>query len=128
MRAIPCDERVITDEDVFSAFDLNYPGLNKVGEALKAGDRSGAKRELIRYFETRENVAYYYDCRRLLLTPVETDDNPHIFQSSMGLSGSLKDFCLFAGRKMMRHVYVRPGRERRKMELGEDYENANVPV
>lgn len=123
MRSIPCDERAVTDEEVFSAFNLNYPGLEEVRAALDSKDMRNAKKELVHYFEIRSNVHYYYDYRKHPLTPVETDDNPYLFQSSMGLQGSLKDFCLFAGRKMMQHIYVRPGRERRELDLGEHYEN-----
>ena len=112
MRTIPADERIITDEEVFSAFDLNYPGLEEVKAALHSQDMEKAKRELVRYFETRSNVRYYYDYRQLPLKPVETDSNPYLFQSSMGLKGSLKEFILFAGEKLMQHIYVRPGRER----------------
>lgn len=123
MRDIPSDERRIADEEVLSAFDLSYPGLERVGEALRSGAVQRAKRELICYFEERRNVCYYYDYRQLPLTPIETDSNPYLFQSSMGLQGSLKDFCLSAGRKIMRHIYVRPGRERKELDLGAAYEN-----
>ena len=123
MRTIPCDERSITDEELFSAFDLNYPGLEGVRAALGEGDLGKAKKELMHYFEIRSNVRYYYDYRQLPLVPVDTDSNPYLFQSSMGLQGSLKDFCLFAGRKLMQHIYVRPGRERKELDLGADYEN-----
>lgn len=123
MRTIPADERIITDEEVFSAFDLNYPGLEEVKAALHSQDMKKAKRELVRYFETRSNVRYYYDYRQLPLKPVETDSNPYLFQSSMGLKGSLKEFILFAGEKLMQHIYVRPGRERKELDLGAAYEN-----
>lgn len=123
MKAIATDERMIMDEEVFAAFDLDYPGLERVKAAYNSGDMGEAKRELVHYFETRENVSYYYDYRKLPLQPVETDSNPYLFQSAMGLQGSLKDFCLFAGRKMMQHVYVRPGQERKELDLGKAYEN-----
>lgn len=123
VRAIPVDERIITDEEVFSALDLTYPGLEKVKTALDSGDMELAKKELVHYFETRTNVRYYYDYRALPLRPVDTDSNPYLFQSSMGLKGSLKEFTLFAGEKMLQHIYVRPGRERKEMDLGENYEN-----
>lgn len=123
MLTIPTDERAITDEDVFSAFDLDYPGLQAVKAAWAAGDMPCAKKALVRYFETRSNVQYYYDYRTLPLRPIDTDSNPHLFQSSMGLAGSLKDFCLFSGEKMLRHIYVIPGRDRREVDLGANYEN-----
>lgn len=123
MRTIPVNEAIITDEEVFQSFDLEYPGLEKVKTALESKDMEQAKTELVRYFETRTNVRYYYDYRTLPLRPVETDSNPYLFQSSMGLKGSLKEFVLFAGEKMMQHIYVRPGRERKELELGASYEN-----
>lgn len=123
MKAIPMDERAVRDEEVFAAFDLAYPGMEHVKAALDAGDMGRAKKALVQYFETRTNVNYYYDYRKMPLGPIDTDGNPYLFQSSMGLQGSLKDFCLFAGRKMMQHIYVRPGRERTELDLGEDYEN-----
>lgn len=123
MRTIPADERKITDEEVFSAFDLDYPGLEAVKAALHSQDMKKAKQELVHYFETRRNVKYYYDYRQLPLEPVETDSNPYLFQASMGLQGSLKEFILFAGKKMMEHIYVRPGRERNELDMGASYEN-----
>lgn len=123
MKTIPVDERIITDKEVFSAFDLNYPGLEGVKVALDSRNIEKAKEELIQYFETRQNVRYYYDYRTLPLQPVETDSNPYLFQSSMGLQGSLKEFILFAGEKMMQHIYVRPGRERKELDMGASYEN-----
>lgn len=123
MGFIPVNESIITDEEVFSAFNLDYPGLEKVKAVLQSKDIEKAKKELVRYFETRTNVRYYYDYRQLPLKPVETDSNPYLFQSSMGLKGSLKEFILFAGEKMVQHVYVRPGRECKELNLGEAYEN-----
>lgn len=123
MMTIPIDERAITDEEVLSAFDFDYPGLERVKAAMDAKNIESAKAELVRYFETRTNVRYYYDYRQLPLRPVETDTNPYLFQSSMGLKGSLKEFILFAGNKMMEHIYVRPGRERKELDLGASYEN-----
>lgn len=123
MMTIPIDERAITDEEVLSAFDFDYPGLERVKAAMDAQNIESVKVELVRYFETRTNVRYYYDYRQLPLRPVETDTNPYLFQSSMGLKGSLKEFILFAGNKMMEHIYVRPGRERKELDLGASYEN-----
>lgn len=123
MRVIPADERKVTHEEVFSAFDLDYPGLEGVKSALNSQDMGKAKQELVHYFETRANVKYYYDYRQLPLKPVETDSNPYLFQSSMGLQGSLKEFIIFAGEKMMQHIYVRPGRERKELDMGASYEN-----
>lgn len=123
MISIPINEQNLTDAEVFAAFDFTCPGLKKVQAALDAGALSTAKEELVRYFETRTNVQYYYDYRKLPLRPIDTDSNPYLFQAALGLEGSLKDFCLFAGRKLMQHIYIRPGRERQELDLGSHYQN-----
>ncbi len=122
-KMIPVDESKITDEELFAAFDLNYPGLEGVRTALEEGNIEKARQELVHYFETRTNVRYFYDYRQNPPVPIDTDSNPYLFQSSMGLQGSLKDFCLFSGKKLMQHIYVRPGRERKELDLGAGYEN-----
>ncbi|GLC79722.1 heparinase II/III domain-containing protein [Lacrimispora brassicae] len=119
---IPIMETDITDDDLFSALSLDYPGLSGVRDSLKKGHTDVAKKELIRYFQTRTNVSYYYDYRSLPLQPIETDTSPQMFQSAMGLKGSLKEFCLYAGQKMMDGVYVRPGGDV-EIALGDDYEH-----
>lgn len=120
---IPEDERSITDAQVFAAFCLESPGLHPVSLALENNDISKAKLELIHYLENRKNPLYLFDYRQLPLSPIDTDTNPHDFQSSMGLSGSLKKFCLYAGKQLMNHIYVRPGRNRMEINLGPNYEN-----
>lgn len=122
MLTIPSKERDVTDNDLFSALSLSYPGLSAVRFALEAGNTHLAKKELVRYFQTRTNVTYYYDYRCLPLKAMDTDSNPQLFQAALGLKGSLKEFCLYAGQKMMEHVYVRPGGEL-EIDLGTDYEN-----
>ena len=52
---------------------------------------------------------------------IDTDSTPYVFQAALGLKGSLKDFCLYAGRKLMKHIYVRPGGEL-ELFLGDSYE------
>lgn len=123
MKTIPTDERAITDQEVFAAFDLSLPQLSPVRLALGQDNLPAAKKELIRYFENRTSPHYLFDYRGLPLQSIDTDTNPHDFQSSMGLDGSLKEFCLYAGRKLMDHIYVRPGRNRVELDLGPDYEN-----
>lgn len=123
MTTIPLEERLISDEEVLQAFDLTCPGLECVHSAILAGDISQAKKELLGYLETRSNIHYYYDYRRLPLQKIDTDSDPNQFQASLGLRGSLKEFCLFAGQKMMDHIYVRPGSERLEFDLGPNYEN-----
>lgn len=121
MITIPLKERDVADEDLFMALQLTYPGLSKVRHALEDGSTDLAKKSLVAYFQTRTNVSYYYDYRSLPVAPVDTDSNPQIFQAAMGLKGSLKEFCLYAGKKMMEHVYVRPGGDV-ELDLGSDYE------
>lgn len=122
MITIPLKEWEVTDEDLFAALELSYPGLCKVRHALEDGNTDLAKKRLITYFQTRTNVSYYYDYRSLPLTPIDTDSNPQMFQAAMGLKGSLKEFCLYAGKKMMEHRYVRPGGDV-EIDLGSGYEN-----
>ena len=80
MKTIPVDERAVTDREVFAAFNLSFPGLERVRNALDAEDIPKAKQELVRYFETRSNVSYCFDYRQMPLQPVDTDSNPYIFQ------------------------------------------------
>lgn len=120
---IPMDERTASDQDFFSALNLTLPGLKPVKSALDANDINLAKKELVHYYESRKSPQFFYDYRTLPLKPIDTDSNTHIFQSSLGLSGSLKDFCLYAAQQLMQNVYVRPGRDRVTLDLGPNYEN-----
>lgn len=122
MITIPLKERDVTDEDLFHALQLSYPGLSEVRLALESGNTELAKKNLVDYFRTRTNVSYYYDYRSLPLASIDTNSNPQIFQAALGLKGDLKEFCLYAGKKMMEHVYVRPGGDV-VLELGPNYEN-----
>lgn len=122
MLTTPLMEKDVTDEAIFSALKLDEPGLFRVKEALKNHQLDLAKKYLIAYFETRTNAVYYYDYRSTPLKPIDTDTNPQIFLSSLGLRGSLKKFCLNAGKQMMQHIYVRPGGSL-ILDLGSDYEN-----
>ena len=123
MRNIPRDERQITDQDVFEAFDLSLPQLSSVRQALEQKDLAAAKKELVYYFEKRTLPVYFFDYRSLPLQKIDTDSCPRDFQSSMGLSGSLKEFCLYAGKQMMEHYYVRPGKASTPIYLGEEDED-----
>lgn len=123
MRTIPIDERYISDEEVFASFDLTCQDLSPVRTALEQNDMLAAKKELIHYFENRQAPLYLYDYRKLPLSAMDTDTNPYSFQASLGLSGSLKEFCLYAGRQLLKHIYVRPGREHTEVDLGAHYEN-----
>jgi len=123
MKFIPTDERIITDQDVFAAFDLSLPQLAPVRLALKHQDLSTAKRELIHYMENRTCPRYMFDYRRLPLQKIDTDTCPRDFQSSMGLHGSLKEFCLYAADQLMHHFYIRPGKPSAPIDLGPHYEH-----
>lgn len=123
MKTIPIDERFISDDEVFASFDLNRKELSAVRASLEKHDMLTAKKELIHYFETRQTSLYLYDYRKLPLSAIDTDTNPYAFQASLGLSGSLKKFCLYAGNRLMEHIYVRPGREHTEVDLGANYEN-----
>ncbi|WP_180994663.1 heparinase II/III family protein [Clostridium sp. chh4-2] len=123
MITIPTDERTITDQQVFDALNPDYPGLEAVKSALEAGNIPEAKKQLVRHMETRNHPHFLYDYRALPLSPIDTDSCPYSFQASLGLSESLKEFCLFAGRKMMDHVYVLPGAGRREVDLGRNWEH-----
>ncbi len=123
MFSIPFDERTINEDDVFAAFDLSLPGLKAVKDALDKQDKTEAKKQLIHYLETRKSPSFLFDYRSLPLTPIDTDTCPYSFQSSLGLNGSLKDFCLHVARKLMEeHVYVLPGGDR-QMNLGKNWNN-----
>lgn len=123
MRFIPLDERTIKDEDVFSAFDLSLPGLGTVKKALDQQDILEAKKQLIHYMEKRKSPRFLYDYRSLPLTPIDTDTCPYSFQSSLGLRGSLKEFCLHVAEQLMNeHIYVLPGGDR-QVNLGKNWEN-----
>lgn len=122
MHRIPCDERKISDRQVFAALDLEIPGLSAVKAAWQAGNLPLAKKELVGYFEHRQNVTYFYDCRSLPLQPMEPDQFPYAFQSALGLCGRLKDFCLRSGQSMMAHRYLLPG-DRGTIDLGANFES-----
>lgn len=119
---IPVDERTITDEHFFSALNLEFPGLENVKRFYEGGQIQEAKQQLLHYYQTRSQVKYLFDYRQLPLTPINTDEDPYSFQASLGLSGSLKEFCLYGGRKMMEHIYVVPGRGRGEFDLGRNFE------
>lgn len=123
MRSIPLDERAIKDEDVFSAFNLDLPCLQAVKTAFDNQDIPKAKQLLIQYLETRTAPHFLYDYRSLPLAPIDTDTCPYSFQSSLGLNGSLKTFCLHTARKLMEeHIYVLPGGDR-QVNLGRHWDN-----
>lgn len=120
---IPEQESLITDSQFFNALDFCYPGLEMVQKYYNQGNLTAAKKATIQYFEKRANVCYLFDYRGLPLIPIDTDECPYSFQSSLGLSGSLKEQCLFTAKKIMEHTYVVPGAARTEVFLGSHWEN-----
>lgn len=123
MLTIPTKEASITDDQVFRAFNLNHPGMEEVKKAYEAGNLPDAKRQLLRYLETRKQPNFLFDYRSLPLAPIDTDTCPYSFQSSLGLSENLKEFCLYTANRMKDHVYVLPGGGRREVDLGKNWES-----
>lgn len=116
------DERLLTDAHLFDALSYTYPGLEAAGQAVKEGRTDEAKRLIVSYFEKRRNVTHYYDYRGLPLKAVKEDEIPFSFQASLGLSRPIKEFCLYAGRKLVdEHIYVMPGSNRGEVDLGEHF-------
>ena len=120
---IPTYELDVADSDVFAAFDLSRPGLEKVKASYEAGRTEEAKKELVQYMMERKEPRYYYDYRALPLHPIDTDSNPYFFQAALGLSGSLKEFCLYGADRMLENTYVLPGKGRGETFLGKNMEN-----
>lgn len=120
---IPTDERLITDEQVFSAFDLNSPGLEETAAAYRSGALETAKQHLCDYFLRRSNVRFLFDYRGLPLKPIRPEENPYAFQASLGFGDDLNAFCLDAGKKMMQNIYVLPGKGRGEIPQGENFEH-----
>ena len=121
---IPICEKTITDEDIFSALDLNCPGLELVSRAIGNNNPDLAKRELVNYFHNRTNVKFIFDYRGKPLKQVDREENPYLFQASVGLEENAKDFCLFAAEKMMEEMYAAPGERKRQTEVGRRFETA----
>ena len=124
MLQIPTEELLVTDDEVFAAFRLDTPELQPVQQALDHHDLELAKKLLIQYMENRHSPHFLYDYRSLPLTPIDTDSCPYSFQSSLGLRGSLKEFCLYVAHRLMDdHVYVLPGDRKRQVDLGKHWEH-----
>lgn len=123
MKTIPMNEILVSDQEVFASFDLNCSELRSVGTCLERHDLLMAKKELLRYFETRTEPQYFFDYRSLPLSKLDMEVRPSFFYTSAGADRSLKEFCLYAGRKLADHIYVRHGNEGIEIDLGPDYEN-----
>ncbi len=123
MLIIPDNERELKDIDVLSAFDYTMEGLGNAGKAFSECRYEDAKREIVKYFETRSNARYFFDYRSLPLKSIDTEENPYYFQSALGLTGSLKQFCMYVADKMLDNIYVLPGKGRGEVDLGRNLEN-----
>ena len=117
------DERLVDDEFLFSALDYTVAGLEEAGALYKAGQFEEAKKSIVNYFRTRQNVKHFFDYRGLPIRPVSEDEIPFSFQASQGLSAPIRDFALYAGRKLMNNIYVLPSGHRGEVDLGPNLEN-----
>lgn len=120
---IPEKEYEITDAQVFEALNLDISGLHLVQQAVLKKDYETAKRELVSYMHTRTNVFFLFDYRGCPLKPLPQEEPPYFFQASVGLQENIKDFCMYAGRRLMEHDYVIPGNRNSQVNLGEAFEN-----
>lgn len=120
---IPIEEKSVTDSQLFEQLDLNYKGLEKVKKSYNLGDIDTAKKELVDYFYNRQNVKFLFDYRGKPIQRIDPDDSPYSWQSSLGFSGSLKEFCLNVGKKMLDNIYVLPGTSKIEHDLGKNFEN-----
>ena len=58
------------EDALFQLLDLDYPGLEKVKAAEKAGDRAAAKAALVDYYRQRTNVKWRIDRAKRPKEPV----------------------------------------------------------
>lgn len=124
MFSIPTDEKNITDEQVWNAFDLNYSGMEAVKEALLCQDHKKAKSELVAYFHKRKHVSFHFDYRGVPVIPIGEEEIPYIFQAAVGDGKDLKRFCLHAGQQMMHEIYTLPQNKGTSIFLGKHLETA----
>lgn len=57
--------RLITDEELIKAFDLNLPEFKKVKESFEKGDIKNSVIELASYIKNRNNPKYFFDARNV---------------------------------------------------------------
>ena len=124
MGEILVNENTVTDEQVFAVFNLNYPGMEQVREAVEKGDISLARRKLADYFRERTRPAFLFDYRGTPLKKIKEDESPYLFQAFLGSQGKLKEFALGAGRALMEGYYIPPGNKSASIYLGTELENA----
>lgn len=53
----------MTDEEFFRKVNLDYPGLERVREAVEAADLDAARREIAEYYRTRSGKFYLFDAQ-----------------------------------------------------------------
>lgn len=123
MGEILVNENAVTDEQVFAAFNLDYPGLEQVRETVGKGDISLARRKLAEYFHERKQPAFLFDYRGTPLKKIKEDETPYLFQASMGSRENLKQFALKAGRALMEGYYIAPGDRSAPIYLGTELES-----
>jgi len=63
LRLARVDGPRLTDEELFEAIDLDYPGLEKVKAAVHAGDYGAAKAAWLAHLEGRESPRWFVDHR-----------------------------------------------------------------
>lgn len=124
MNSIPVNERSLADKEVFAAFDLSYPGLEKVEAAVHKEDYETAKKELVSYFHTRDHVSFLFDYRGTPLKSVDQSVDYRFFQADSGPGESFEKFILHAGKSIMDHIYVLPGGRAEPVDLGPHLETA----
>ncbi|MFC1461888.1 heparinase II/III family protein [Verrucomicrobiota bacterium] len=61
---IPHDQREVSDEDLFNALDMSWPGLERVSKAWKSGRVQQARTGLVRYFQQRKKPCWVFDNRQ----------------------------------------------------------------
>ena len=124
MEKILSREDRVRDNQVLGALDWDYPGLEKVKEAMESGNYDQAKNRLVLYMSRRRNVKFLFDYRGKPLIPVPEEASPFFFQSSVGLQGNVREFCLLAGKRMLEGIYTVPGERQETLFLGDDFQNA----
>ena len=124
LNLIPNNENEIEDMDLFNALDLTTPGLEDVKASLFEGDIERAKKALVGYFETRNNVMHFFDFRDKNIQPIDRNILPYMFQASLGLKENIKDFALKAADLLMDNKYIAPGGDNLIWDFGPGFKNA----
>lgn len=65
----------MTDEELFESLNLDWPGLEKVASAVKAGDLLAAKHELAEYYRNRTSPRWWFPVGERANPPVA---NPNL--------------------------------------------------